>query len=195
MSKNSNSRAAAPARKGGSMLAAVLIGMVLGLILAGGVAWYILKRPNPFSNNVPHEEVKLTPDPVKPPAEPVAKTEPEGASGVADDKPRFEFYKVLTDKPDSNTTTQTPEKSAGKAVAKEKGPYFLQAGAFSSADEADKLKAKLAMLGVEASVQSTTLPDKSVWHRVRLGPYKSPDEVSKVSALLKQNGVTPTRVQ
>ena len=194
MSRNSNSRAAAPS-KGGSMLAAVLIGMVLGLILAGGVAWYILKRPNPFSNNVPHEVVKLTPDPVKPPVEPVAKTEPEAVSGVADDKPRFEFYKVLTDKPDSNAGTQTAEKPAGKTVSKDKGPYFLQAGAFSNADEADKLKAKLAMLGVEASVQSTTLPDKSVWHRVRLGPYKSPDEVSKVSALLKQNGVTPTRVQ
>ncbi len=72
MSKNSNSRTAPPRKGGSSLLAAVLVGMVLGLILAGGVAWYILQRPNPFVNNAPHETVKLTPDPVKPPPAPVA---------------------------------------------------------------------------------------------------------------------------
>lgn len=210
MSKNNNSRAAPPPRKGGSMLAAVLIGMVLGLALAGGVAWYILNRSNPFVNNAPHEVVKLAPDPVKPapaPA-PVAKAAPEAASsvaaasgvaasGVAESKPRFEFYKVLTDKPDAGGATQVTAKPANKAVAKEKELYFLQAGAFANADDADKLKAKLAMLGMEAGVQTTTLPDKAVWHRVRLGPYKSADEMNKVSAMLKQNGVnvTPMRAQ
>ena len=39
MSKNGNSRTAPPSGKGGSLLAAVLVGMVLGLALAGGVAW------------------------------------------------------------------------------------------------------------------------------------------------------------
>lgn len=200
MSRNSNSRAA-PARKSGSMLAAVLVGMVLGLILAGGVAWYILKRPNPFLNKVPHDAVQLMPDPVKP--APVVQTMQDtasavaAASGVADGKPRFEFYRVLTDKPDSTTSPQAVAKPAGKAAAKGKEAYFLQAGAFANADEADKLKAKLAMLGMEASVQATTLPDKTVWHRVRLGPYKTADEMNKASSVLKQNGVhaTPAHAQ
>jgi len=203
MSKNSNSRAA-PSGKGSSMLAAVLVGMVLGLALAGGVAWYVLKRPNPFVNNAPHETVKLAPDPVKPAPLPVAKA-PEAASAeaaasgvasaVGDGKPRFEFYKVLTDKPDAAMPVQAAAKSADKTPAKE--AYFLQAGAFGNADDADKLKAKLAMLGMEASVQDATLPDKTVWHRVRLGPYKSADEMNKASAVLKQNGVkaTPSRTQ
>jgi cell division protein FtsN len=208
MSKNSNSRAAPPPRKGGSsMVAAVLVGMVLGLALAGGVAWYILKRPNPFVNNAPHETVRLEPDPVKPPpVAAVAKPAPEvvsavaaasgvAASGVGESKPRFEFYKVLTDKPDAAVPAKVAAKQTDKAVAKE--TYFLQAGAFSNVDDADKLKAKLAMLGMEASVQAATLPDKTVWHRVRLGPYKSSDEMSKASAVLKQNGVnaTPMRAQ
>ena len=199
MNKNGNSRAA-PSRKGGSLLAAVLVGMVLGLILAGGVAWYILKGPSPFVNYAPHEQVKLAPDPVKPPPAPVAKVEPDAvsavasASGVGDTKPRFEFYKVLTDKPDA-APAQAGAKAAGKPATKE--AYFLQAGAFASADEADNLKAKLAMLGVEASVQAATLPDKTVWHRVRLGPYRSTGEMNKASAMLKQNGVdtTPMRAQ
>src|SRR5208337_2885523 len=101
MSKNSNSRAAQPG-KGGSLLAAVLVGMVLGLALAGGVAWYILNRPSPFVNNAPHEAVKLEPDPVRPAPVPVVKAVPEtvsavatassAASGVGESKPRFEFY-------------------------------------------------------------------------------------------------------
>ena len=204
MSKNSNSRTAPPPpRKGGSMAAAVLVGMVLGLSLAGGVAWYILKRPNPFVNNAPHEAVKLTPDPVKPAPVPVAKVVPDAASavaaasGVGENKPRFEFYKVLTDKPDAAVPAQTAPKLANKVAVKEKETFFLQAGAFANSDDADKLKAKLAMLGMEASVQAATLPDKTVWHRVRLGPYKSADEMGKASAVLKQNGVsaTPMRAQ
>ena len=83
------------------------------------------------------------------------------------------------------------------SVGKEKEAYFLQAGAFANADDADKLKAKLAMLGMEASVQAATLPDKAVWHRVRLGPYRSADEMNKTLSMLKQNGVsaTPMRAQ
>ena len=49
MSRNSNSRSSTP-RKGGSLLAGILIGMVLGVAIAGWVAWYILKTPNPFAN-------------------------------------------------------------------------------------------------------------------------------------------------
>ncbi len=211
MSKNSNSRAAPPRKGGSSMLAAILVGMVLGLALAGGVAWYILNRPSPYVNNAPHETVKLEPDIVKPAPAPVAKVVPEdasaaaaasgvasgAASAVSEGKPRFEFYKVLTDKPDAAVSAKATAKPADKTVAKEKETYFLQAGAFANADDADKLKAKLAMLGMEASVQAATLPDKAVWHRVRLGPYKSKDEMNKASEVLKQNGVsaTPMRAQ
>ena len=159
-------------------------------------------------NNAPHAAVKLEPDVVKPAQAPAPKTvlptdsaelaasnlTSGAASAVGDGKPRFEFYKVLTDKPDA-TATKATAKPADKAATKE--AYFLQAGAFANADDADKLKAKLAMLGMEASVQAATLPDKAVWHRVRLGPYKSTDEMNKVAAELKQNGVsaTPMRAQ
>jgi cell division protein FtsN len=200
MNKNGNSRGgpAAP-RKGSSLVAAVLVGMVLGLAVAAGVAWYILKSPSPFVNATsPREPSKLTPDPVKPPPVKVVQavaSEVQAASAAQDSKPRFEFYKVLTDKPDTPLPVQPTAKSAEKPAKSE--TYFLQAGAFASAEDADKLKAKLAMLGIEASVQSATLPDKTVWHRVRLGPYKNADEMNKASAMLKQNGVsaTPMRAQ
>jgi cell division protein FtsN len=194
MSRNNNSRSAPP-RKGGSMLAGILIGMVLGLLAAGGIAWYILKMPSPFVNNVPHETVNLTPEPSKP-------APPPTSTPTETDKPRFEFYKVLTDKQESAVPTQkdnsTPAMQENKpAPAPAEQPIFLQVGSFSNADDADKLKARLAMLGMEAEVQTITIPDKGVWHRVRLGPYKKTDEMEKARATLKQNGVdaTPTRSQ
>ncbi len=211
MSKNSNSRSSAP-RKGGSLLTGILVGMVLGLVVAAGLAWYILtKAPNSFVTNKetqreaaakpPIELNKPTPAPAAKAAPTVAASAPAAASGV-EAKPRFEFYKVLTDKQEGAVP---PQKTADKPAATESKPaqpaaketYYLQAGSFPSADDADKLKARLAMQGMEATVLAVTLPDKGVWHRVRLGPYKSADEMNKARAALKQNGVdaTPMRAQ
>lgn len=200
MNRNGNSRSSAPS-KSGSLLAGILIGMVLGVAIAGGVAWYILKTPNPFANKEQHESVQLAPDAVKPAPAKTALPPGSAASGVGEGKPRFEFYKVLTDKPDAAEPIQkgsskpAPAQPDGKAITKEN--YLLQAGAFSNADDADKLKARLAMLGMEASVQTATVPDKGVLYRVRLGPYKGTDEMNKTLAMLKQNGVnaTPIRAQ
>lgn len=207
MSKNSNTRSAAP-RQGSSLLTGILVGIVVGLVIAGGVAWYILKTPSSFVTNVPHETAKLAADSEKKLPGSAATTvhalsSPAAASGVDEGKPRFEFYKVLTDKQDGSVLIQkssdniaTTEnksvsvQSAGNTAAKE--TYFLQAGSFSNADDADKLKAKLAMLGIEASVQIVNIPGKGVWHRVHVGPYKGREEMSSALAVLRQNGVSAT---
>jgi cell division protein FtsN len=207
MSKNSNTRSAAP-RQGSSLLTGILVGMVVGLVIAGGLAWYILKTPSSFVNNVPHETTKLAADSEKQFPAPVAKIAQTptsaAASGVDEGKPRFEFYKVLTDKQDATVLIQKSsdnaatienmpapvQQPAAHATAKE--TYFLQAGSFSNAEDADKLKAKLALLGIEASVQVATIPDKGVWHRVHVGPYKGREEMNNALAVLKQNGVSAT---
>ncbi|MBI5659487.1 MAG: SPOR domain-containing protein [Nitrosomonadales bacterium] len=206
MSRNSPSRSAPPG-KGGSLLLGILIGMVLGLAAATGVAWYLLKTPNPFAGKEPRDMVKLAPDAKPAPTKAApAPGSPVAASGVGEAKPRFEFYKVLTDKQDAAAPAT---KDGGKQTAESRPPpaqpadkaaretYLIQAGAFSNADDADKLKARLAMLGMEASVQTVTVPDKGVLHRVRIGPYQNADEMNKILATLKQNGVnaTPTRTQ
>lgn len=203
MSRNTGNKSAAPRKSGNPLLTGILVGMVIGVGLAAGLAWYIMKSPSPFVQKEP-AVAKTSPEAVKPTAPssnavvvppPVAP-----ASGVSDAKPRFEFYKVLTDKQDANVAA--PAKPVDKAPGAENKPavseaQFLQAGAFANADDAEKLKAKLAFLGVQASIQVATLADKGVWHRVRLGPYKNAEELSRVQILLKQNGVeaTPVRVQ
>jgi outer membrane autotransporter protein len=184
--------------KGGSMLAGILLGMVLGLLIASGVAWYIMKRPNPYVNHDQRPELSGTQP--APAGEPQATPSGPATAAAGDNgKPHFEFYKVLTDgQTDGSQPAQQPAaKPAAQppATATASQSYFLQAGSFSNEADADKLKARLALLGMEASVQSVTIPDKGVWHRVRLGPYRSSDAMNKARATLKQNGVdaTPTR--
>ncbi len=206
MSRNTGNKSAAPRKGGNPLLTGILVGMVIGVCMAAGLAWYIMKSPSPFVQKEPlAAKVPEAARPAAPGA--TAADAPVAASAVpADGKPRFEFYKVLTDKQDA--VVAAPAKPADKpqpakpqaADAKPGGaaePYFLQAGSFSNADDAEKLKAKLALLGIEASTQTATIPDKGVWHRVRLGPYKNADEMNHARNLLKQNGVdaTPMRAQ
>lgn len=203
MSRNTGNKSAGPRKSGSPLLTGILVGMVIGVAMAAGLAWYIMKSPSPFVQNeqvVVKPPVAATPQAQPAAVVPGAQSAAAPASGVSGDKPRFEFYKVLTDKQDAAVAPAS--KPADKPQPESKpvavsGPQFLQAGSFSSAADAEKLKARLAMMGIEASIQTATIPDKGVWHRVRVGPYKSADEMNKVRAALKQNGIdaTPIRAQ
>ena len=172
-----------------SLLVGILIGLVLGLAIALGVAWYINKMPNPFSG-------RAAPPPAREPAKagvPAAKGADQAARS-AEAKPRFDFYKILPGNEEPATDQQLKDAQKASAAA-HKEAFFLQAGAFQSAPDADNLKARLALLGVEAAVQTTMLPDKGVWHRVRIGPYDRIEELNRTRETLKQNGVDTTLIK
>jgi cell division protein FtsN len=173
------------ARSGGSsLLIGILIGLVLGLGIALGVAWYINKMPSPFLSRPPagkSEPAKGAPAPGP------AKTD-EKAAKAPETKPRFDFYKILPGTEEPATDQQLREAQKKPATAARE-TFYLQAGAFQGAPDADNLKARLALLGIEATIQTTTLPDKGVWHRVRVGPYTSVEELNRTRDTLKQNGV------
>ena len=195
MSRDYKAKRRAPAsrRSGSSLLVGILVGLVLGLVVALGVAWYINKMPSPFTSRAtpPTPPAKAEPPKVAPPS-PTAKVEEKAAK--AEEKPRFDFYKILP-----GSEEATPDKSA-KEPAKGSTPpaketFFLQAGAFQSAPDADNMKARLALLGIEAAIETTTLPDKGLIHRVRIGPYSSVEELNRTRDTLKQNGVQTSLVK
>jgi cell division protein FtsN len=184
----------------GKVVAGVFIGMVLGIAAAGGVAWYMVnKNPTAFVNK---DQAKPAPQVVPPLVTAPAIIPPLAASGVAEPQQHFEFYKELTDKSDNTARGNNPksvQKSKQPAATKQAstpsaaGTYYLQAGSFQNVGDAEKLKAKLALSGFEASLQTVNIPDKGVWHRVRLGPYSN-DEAGKTILALKQNGITATQL-
>lgn len=73
--------------------------------------------------------------------------------------------------------------------------YFLQAGSFRRNDEAENMKAKLALLGILTSIQSIDLAEKGIWHRVRIGPFTNKEDIDEVSASLKENGIDAQFIQ
>jgi cell division protein FtsN len=179
------------------VFAGILLGIVMGLAIAGGIAWFVLKK-NPVTATP--KETPRAATPGKPAA---GKPAAAGtASGSGEGKARFEFYKVLTDKPDTSASKKTERqvpsvskpapavKPADSSIA-----YFLQEGAYTTAEDAEKVKAKLALLGMVANVQPANIPDKGVWYRVRLGPYKNSADMNEALATLKLNGLNAAQIK
>jgi cell division protein FtsN len=194
MSKATSNKSAASGKSGSPMLMGILVGMIIGVALAAGLAWFILKSPSPFVNR----ELAVKPL-VETPGPAIIRPVPSGAdaaaaSGVEDAKPRFEFYKVLTDKQDA--AVDAPPKSAAKVTeGKPSGPKYLQAASFANAADAENLKATLVMKGMDVSVQKVTISGKGDMHRVRVGPFQNEQEMNNARGALKLNGLdaTPTR--
>ena len=189
MSRDYKTRPNSPASgiMGNPLLLGLFIGYALGLLSAIGMWMVINNAPSPFIS-----QDKLA-DSEKSATGQIGQIQKSAASGIEDKsaktpdgKPRFEFYKMLPGAEES-VTEQQFKQAAQQPSSGDK--YFLQAGSFQNSDDADNLKAKLAMLGVEASVQSADLSEKGIWHRVRVGPFTSMADINQVRASLQQNGV------
>jgi len=124
------------------------------------------------------------------------RTRTQQVEEVEEEKPRFDFYTLLPELevviPEGDYVVeparQPKESTTRKPVVEEPGSYRLQAGSFKSLDEADRLKARLALLGVEASIQTVKV-NNATWHRVQLGPYGNLDEVNAVRKRLDHHHI------
>lgn len=143
---------------------------------------------------------------------PVVETNPAApaskpATSTASEE-RFDFYKMLPElneqapaeakptpvkasAPKASAVKASAPKAAASSAAKEEPmkPAWLQVGAFKDEGDADNLKAKLALIGVESRILTSDVPDKGIWHRVRVGPFNSAAELDTVRKQLKTNGI------
>ena len=201
--------ASAPRRAGaGGMLIGVFIGLVLGLGLAAAVAYYVMKSGNPYQTTAPSS---------REPAKDLAKSG-RSDTGASDKSrfdfykilPGAEEPKVQAKAPERATqdkatveraalppdrTDKAPPRQEARAapeaparVAKAADRFWLQAGSFGAESDAEDLKARLAMAGWEAVVQSAAVPDKGTRYRVRLGPFDNTDELNRIKSELGKRG-------
>ena len=174
-------------QKKSKTIAAMIVGIALGVTIAGFVAWYMTQR-NPAS----FKEPPVARDTARP-SPPPAATPPAPRAPVPGQVRQFDFYRVLPDTADGKGRRATPPAAKPSTTPSVKPgdatPYLVQAGSFQNAADAEKLKAKLALVGLEASVQSVDLPGKGIWHRVRLGPFQGLSAANETIANLKSNGV------
>jgi cell division protein FtsN len=109
---------------------------------------------------------------------------PGGGPGRTSEK--YDFYEMLP-----NFEVVVPEKDKdvkrdlpAAAHIERPGVYVLQAGSYRSEADAERVRAQLALQGVEAKVQRVAV-DSDVWHRVRIGPISNLDELNKVRRQLR----------
>ena len=163
--------------KGNPFLAGLLLGLLLGVGLAVVVAILVTGGESPFLTKAAPSKADQT-DP--------------GTAVLQEDKdakPRFDFYTILPGSESPVTEQEIKQKEAeANSPAASTDSYFLQVGAFQTEQEADNMKAKLALLGMEAIVQTATIPDKGVWHRVRVGPFAGLEQINKAREELVRNG-------
>lgn len=202
-------RRAQPARRSGfgGTLLGLFIGIAVGLALAAGVAFYLMRAGNPYQSASPGK------DTAREAGKETGKSgRPE--TGTAE-KPRFDFYKILPGSEEPRLPAKSAERAAPDKVTAERAAspdktlakvdehaaapptdkpakagdrFWLQAGSFANIADAESLKARLAFAGWEATIQPVTLPDKGVRYRVRIGPYDNADEMARKKGELATRG-------
>lgn len=190
----------------GNTFLGVVIGLFLGIAISLVAVYYVNK--NMVTNASPGPAATNTVSPLglpNPQANGVANSDNKPTEDTPAGKKKFDFFEILpgTDegtasatKPGTKPTVKpadTTEDPASTPVATTRpNRVLLQVGAFQVQADAENLKGKLALLGVETMVRSKEIPDKGVWYRVISGPYSTADEAEKARTLLKNNGFTPT---
>jgi cell division protein FtsN len=181
-------------RSAGGFLFGLFTGVVIGLAVALGIAFYLNKSPVPLLISKPKPAEK---DAGKPPA--IAGLPQSAATpAAAPEKPKFDFYKILPGAEEPVTERELRERmraSKGGQQEASKDVYFIQAGSFQNPADADNQKARLAILGFESSVEPANLPDKGTWYRVRMGPYSKLDEINRIRQSLASSGIEASLVK
>jgi len=100
---------------------------------------------------------------------------------------KFDFYYILPEI-DVPVPDQELERVRKNPTKHDKGEYILQVGSFRKLAQADQLKAKLALQGLTANIQTVKI-NSSTWHRVRIGPINNITRLSETRRRLKESGI------
>jgi cell division protein FtsN len=203
----SNARRDAPKPqpgKGGGLMTGLFIGLIIGLVAAAGLAWYFNNRGATFkaadeatppkaktekpTRVVPPPPVEPSPAEASAPPQPKPEVAPKSANDSAPSKakPRvdYTFYGILPgDKPAKPTLPTLPPPKSSEI-------WWLQVAALKNPTDADKLKARLALLGLQVAMQKVDSGGTPLY-RIRTGPYKREDDALGDLDTLAANNFEP----
>lgn len=173
-----NSKRRSGGASGLSGMAGFVCGLALGLAVALGV--YIYDRRT--EARVAQPTAPMTRDEAQAQTKPAPKSQEEG------EEQQFDFYEML---PKYEVVIPEQDGRGGSPPAVVSGPvekpgaYILQAGSFRNHKDADRVRALIAMQGVESKIQKVTI-DKDTWHRVRVGPITNLQTLEETRSKLRQ---------
>ncbi|SDT11707.1 Cell division protein FtsN [Halopseudomonas litoralis] len=162
-----------PGRRVPAWLIAVC-GLVLGLFIA------FLFQLEPGRDTV--KRSTAPPQPTTPPA-------PAKPAG-----PSYDFYTLL---PESEVVVPKPRPEPPPPPAPKPPPaakpesstrYYLQAGSFRQRSEADRVRAQIILMGLDARLEDAKLANGETWHRVQVGPFADQSKRTQAEQTLSGNG-------
>jgi cell division protein FtsN len=110
-------------------------------------------------------------------------------SGAEEPAKSYDFYDMLPKfevvVPEKDKDVRPDIKSVPET---RRGTYVLQAGSYKNFADADRVRAKLALQGVESKVQKVSV-DNDTWHRIRIGPISKLDELNRLRQILRKADV------
>lgn len=200
MARKRNGASPAKPPRGTSRVFHLFAGVLLGLLLA-----FLLFLHGQRDNNGEYnfDSIKKQVDQSRT-AEPPAQPHRPQIYFPVPEKPRYGFYEDLkeqevnvpsynSEKPIESQPLLLPEATESSQPANGNTLFVLQAGSFRNAEDAERLKARLALLGLQSHIELVEVPD-GYWHRVRLGPFGSLPAANKVRTLLHSNDINTLMV-
>lgn len=157
------------------------LGLLLGLAVGLSAAGFVYFRDH--RSDTPSETTKSA---KKKPRTAASEAEPSDAGAAGGPAPSYDFYDRLPKfevvvpekekdvKPDTRGVPET-----------RRGTYVLQAGSYKNFADADRIRAQLALQGVESKVQKVSV-DNDTWHRIRIGPISKLEELNRLRAILRK---------
>ncbi|MFK7954564.1 MAG: SPOR domain-containing protein [Lysobacterales bacterium] len=119
---------------------------------------------------------------------PIAREADELVTPADEPKNEFDFFTVLPEMevviPENEIRERVNER---EELAASRGPYLLQVASVRRADDAERMKAELAFLGVVAQVVEVKINDVR-WHRIRVGPVANLRELDGIKRQLQNAG-------
>lgn len=168
-------------RSGFSGWSGLLVGLAIGLGMAGILYWKD-HRPNPA--------VAAPAKAAKGKSRTVGSQKSAGAeASVATPAKSYDFYKML---PSFEVVVPKKTKDVRPdihlAPESRPGTYILQAGSYKNFADADRVRAQLALQGIESKVQKVSV-DNDTWHRIRIGPVSNLQELNRMRDILRKANI------
>ena len=121
------------------------------------------------------------------------KTLQKAKAALKESKPKFDFYTILPELeiaiPEEELTESKNTSTNKTSSTKTRANFILQAGSFRNPEQADRLRAKLALQGIVANIQSVKINNDDTWYRVRIGPLDDIKTLNQTRKRLRANNI------